>query len=81
MATNTTKTKTAAASKPASKKTTAKANTPAPKRAAAAVKRTVKRAAPIAAKPFENVDFKTAAFGAGAGALLGTLVTKLVFFR
>lgn len=76
MATKTSKTKTSATKTKAAPKTNARAANVAPKakRAAAAVAHT-------AAKPFENVDVKTALFGAGAGALLGTLATKLIFFR
>lgn len=75
MATKTSKTKTSA-SKKAAPKTTAKVRSVVPKakRAAAAVAHT-------AAKPFDGVDIKTALFGAGVGAALGTLATKLIFFR
>lgn len=79
MAAKTNKSKTnAAASKKAAPKTNARAANVAPKRKPKAVAAAV---AHTAAKPFENVDVKTALFGAGIGAALGTLATKLIFFR
>lgn len=67
------------------KTSTAKKTAAAKKPAAAKTKRVVapiaKRTAAAVHAPFENVDVKTALFGAGIGAALGTLATKLIFFR
>lgn len=82
MATKTSNTKKTAAKTKAAPKTNARAANVAPK---AKAKRTVapiaKRTAATIHAPFENVDVKTALFGAGIGAALGTLATKLIFFR
>ena len=73
MATKTSKTKKTAAAAKAAPKATARANTKAPKRS---------RAVPATAGvSLKGIDMKTALFGAGADAVLGTLATKLIFFR
>lgn len=72
MATKTSKTKTAAAKTKAAPKTNARAANVAPK---------AKRAVAAATKPFDGIDYKTALFGAGIGAGVATLATKLIFFR
>lgn len=83
MATKAPKTKkTAAAAKAAAPKTSARAANAAPKpKAKRVVAPIAKRTAAAVHAPFENVDVKTALFGAGIGAALGTLATKLIFFR
>jgi hypothetical protein len=79
MATKTnSKTKTAAAKKPA-RKTTAQAKTAAPKRKAA--KRVVAPLARNTAATMSNIDWKQALIGGGIGAAIGGLATKLIFLR
>lgn len=78
MATKTSKTKKTAAAAKAAPKATARANTKAPARKAKAA------VAPLAANTaasLHSIDIKTALVGGGLGALVGTLATKLIFFR